>query len=71
MAKITIMVVPAAGKATSVDLDASGVSVGEALKKAGYDAKAFIAKIDGTTVSMDAHAPDGAKITLTEKVKGS
>ena len=68
---INVEIMPATGPKNTISVDATGVSIGEALTAAGYDPNAFNVRVDGSTVDTNAHIADGAKVTLTERVKGS
>ncbi len=90
MAKINVAVevVPLAGKSTKkkVELEATGATVGEVLKKAGIDPTNMTVRVDGKDAALSDHVTSKSKIaaqaqatpeatapkvTVTERPQGS
>lgn len=69
--KITVTVVPASGKSREVEVEATATTVGEALKAAGVNANNAQISVNGNPATMDTALKQGAKVTLTEKARGS
>lgn len=71
MPKITVTVTPASGEPKSVEVEATGATLGEVLKAAGLTDSRMKLTINGNAASSSDHVPDGAKVTLTERPSGS
>lgn len=77
MAKISVHVVPVSGKATTseVEVGESGSSLKEVIDAGKLDVARMQVAVDGEPVDATkphlVHVKAGAKITLTEKARGS
>lgn len=62
--KVAVEVVPLAGKSTKkkVELEATGATVGEVLKKAGVDPTNMTVRVDGKDATLNDHVTSKAKI---------
>ncbi len=71
--KVAVEVVPLAGKTTekNVELEATGATVGEVLKKADINPTNMTVRVDGKDASPGDHVPNGSKIMVTERPQGS
>jgi sulfur carrier protein ThiS len=77
MANVTISVIPASGSPTSQDVEIkeSGASLKEVLAASGRTASNMLLSINGEPIDASkphlVHVPAGAKLSLTEKARGS
>lgn len=77
MAKFTVEVVPVSGakRTEEVEMDATGATVGEVLKKAGISPDNMQLSINGEPATTASHLPKGAKVSakieVTERARGS
>lgn len=71
MGKLTITVTPVRGKQKTVEVDATHTTVRAALTAAKLSPDAFQVSVNGQPATADTALADGAKIALTEKVRGS
>lgn len=71
MANIIVEIVPATGKTTNLTIDTSEKTVAAVLKAARVDMNGMNIAVNGEPSTAAQKVKDGAKITLTEKPKGS
>ena len=70
--KIKVKVTPVHGDSHEVEVEPTSARLGDVLKKAKLNPKNMNVSVDGRPVTdMDMAVADGAKVTLTEKTRGS
>lgn len=71
--KVTIERTPVSGerRATEVEVTETGASLGQVLKEANLSHEGMNLSVNGTPADLTTHVLGGAKISLTEKVRGS
>ncbi|OGN10138.1 MAG: hypothetical protein A3J46_00535 [Candidatus Yanofskybacteria bacterium RIFCSPHIGHO2_02_FULL_41_11] len=71
--EVTVQVRPTQGHAASkkVKVNKTGASLGQVLDEAGIDHKRKDLKVDGQPANQNTHVGPGAKITVSERARGS